>query len=185
MLAQQLHTAYRTANNFYPTPAQVAERLIRGLVVQPGDVLLEPSAGKGNIAEVLRKTFPENPLYCAELHPLLCGELRAKGFQVIEGNIFDHHATYDVIVANPPFCDGFQDIDHFMHYWSLLKPHGRIACILHQYSAFPERQFGKPYLFSKFLTAIGARREFLGSAFSNAERATNTGIALVWAERKR
>lgn len=89
-----------------------------------------------------------------------------------------------LFVANPPFGDGYQDIDHFMHYWSLLKVGGRLACVMHEFSAYPTRGTGKPGLFWRFLNAIDAKREFAGAAFANAERATKTGIALVWAERK-
>lgn len=187
MLAVQedFRTAYAGTNNFYPTPPHLTERLLAGITVHPGDVLLEPSAGAGHIASVLQSRFPTNLIDCVEVEPLLQEILTAKGLRVFRGSIFDYHEPADVIVANFPFCDDFQDVDHFMHCWSLLRPGGRIACIVHEYTAFPHFDYGKPFLFSRFLTAIGAKRERLGAgAFSTSDRPTNTSTAMIWATKR-
>ena len=44
--------------NFYPTPEEVIERMIDGENLQ-GKIILEPSAGKGNIVDYL-VLFSEN-----------------------------------------------------------------------------------------------------------------------------
>lgn len=179
----QLEPIYRSANNFYPTPAPVTERLLAGLTVRPGDTLLEPSAGKGDMAAVIRRHYPDNRLDVVEIHPGLRQALAAQAFTLAGSDIFQVRTSYDVVIGNPPFCSNFQDVHHFMHGWKLLKPGGRIAMVLHEYSVFPVYHSGKPGLFREFLDLIDARTEKIGCAFAQGERPTNTRIALVWAEK--
>lgn len=170
-----------TANNHFPTPLPLVRRLIKPLIVHPGDILLEPSAGSGEIADVLRMEYPTNEVRTIELEPSLRQLLVEKGHDVVGEDFFDYREPVDVIVANPPFMEDFQDIDHFLHGWSILRPGGRMAYIMHKYSAFPKLHSGKPEVFRQFLAMIHAHKRILPrGSFDKAVRPTSTDTCIVW-----
>lgn len=166
---------------FFPTPPHLVKELLSLVEIYPGDDVLEPSAGKGNIALAIRKRYPECNIRVIEKYPELCAILKRHGFHGWQGDFLKHRQTYDVIIANPPFGNQFQDIDHFLHAWKLLRPGGRIAFILHEYSAFPKKNWGKPVEFVQFLKKNGLHRKLNPpGSFSSAERPTDTGTCMVW-----
>lgn len=121
----------RKSHQFYPTPEPIAWQVIEMARIGPHDTCLEPSAGIGSIAELMPPGTQ-----CVEISPLHCSILEAKGLPaecadfltwseqaVCEGNLFD------VICANPPFSEG-RALAHLQAAASLLKPGGRIVCVL-------------------------------------------------------
>lgn len=70
----------REKNEFYPTPREIAERMLSGVDFKRIETILEPSAGKGNILEVLAEK--ENSEWhsfdvdCIEIDPNLRQILR-------------------------------------------------------------------------------------------------------------
>ncbi len=173
-------------DDFWPTPRFLVNKMV-GIVapyVTPSSVLLEPSAGHGAIANVLREQFPANTLHVVEIAPKLRAHLSDVGFNVVGDNIFTYNGHADVIVANFPFRNNFQDIDHFCRCYRLLNPGGVMVAIVHEYSAFPFHRTGKPVRFTQWLDRIGARREKLPKgAFLQAERRTSTGTAMIVARK--
>ncbi len=109
------------AHQFYPTPDFLAERVVALAEIGPGDVVLEPSAGQGAIAELL----PKDRTTCIEASSLHCAVLRAKGFSVLHGDWlqFGQRAFDELgvtrVVMNPPFDRG-QWKHHVMHAAELL-----------------------------------------------------------------
>ncbi len=116
---------------FFPTPLTVVQVLLAAADIQPRDRVLEPSAGKGNIAEAVRRYHPTVHLDVIEINSQLRDILIAKGFAPLPTRNFLEYVTggYDVIVMNPPF-ENFQDIQHVRHAWTLLKPGGRLVAIM-------------------------------------------------------
>ena len=114
---------------YVPTPSELAQRVVNLAHLKPGQTILEPSAGKGSIAEIIRQDYPDNPLMLIELNPTLRDILTLKGFTLIGDDFLAHTEQYDVIVQNPPF-EKFADIDHVYHAYSLLKPHGRLVSVM-------------------------------------------------------
>jgi trans-aconitate methyltransferase len=180
MLTQQL----LAVPNYFPTPAPLIERLLSKVIIRPGDTILEPSAGEGDIADYIRSCYPHNDLRVVEIEPALVRILKSKGFHGVQGDFLRYRQGADVIIGNPPFRNNFQDIDHFYHAWDILNPGGRMAMILHGYSGFPLYNTGKPERFGQFLTAIGAQKEKNPSgSFSTAKRRTHTDTCIVWATK--
>ncbi|HMN10958.1 MAG TPA: class I SAM-dependent methyltransferase [Bellilinea sp.] len=171
-------------DNYFPTPEHLALKLVQRIEIKPGERILEPSAGTGHIARVIRRLYPHNPLWVIERSWPMAKELKRQGFSGFCTDFLTFKRPVDVIIANPPFRNNFQDIDHFKHAWEILNPGGRMAFILHEYSAFPKLSYGKPYEFTRFLKEIKARgvKNPPGS-FANAERPTNTGTSMVWVEK--
>ena len=104
--------------------------------IQPGDFVLEPSAGLGAIA----RHFPffENVYMVEKNHQRIC-ELR-KTFplaKVWEGDFITLPLTpgYNKIIMNPPFEDG-QDMAHVRMAYTLLNPGGRIVAIMSPHAFF-------------------------------------------------
>lgn len=114
---------------FFPTPQTIAEKLVQLADIRAGNTVLEPSAGKGNIAEAIKRAHPKVKLATIERHSTLAKMLEAKGFKVTFGDFLDHTGFHDRIIMNPPFETG-QDIDHVRHAYSLLKSGGILVSIM-------------------------------------------------------
>lgn len=92
---------------------------------------LEPSAGGGALADVLRSRGAD--VTCVELNPEAVAILRGKGHTVIEGDFLaltlgDLGGAFDIIVMNPPFTKD-QDIRHVLHAYGMLQPGGYLGAI--------------------------------------------------------
>ncbi len=113
---------------YFPTPPELVEKLIELAVVHPHDFVLEPSAGRGAIAD---KIPPCAFLHCIELLPENASVLRGKGYLTTEGDFLSMEidARYDRVIMNPPF-ENQADIDHVLHAWKFVRPGGRLVSIM-------------------------------------------------------
>ena len=91
--------------DFYPTPAAVVERMLMD-DSPAGLVVLEPSAGSGNIAEKLREYGAREVLTC-ERDANLQAVLTRKGFRLMASDFLtvtaEQISHVNMIVMNPPF----------------------------------------------------------------------------------
>jgi predicted RNA methylase len=138
---------------YFPTPEPLARHLVELADLREGGRVLEPSAGRGNIAEVLRATSPRSTLEVIELNHTLRELLELKGFRVVGEDFLEHQNRYDRIVMNPPF-EKFQDIEHVRHAYSLLEPGGRLVSVLSEAVFF--RSEKKAEDFRAWLGEVGA-----------------------------
>ena len=92
---------------FFPTPLNLAQKIVFMAKIQPNEQCLEPSAGLGNIAQFLPNCD------CIELLPVNREHLLKNGFNLIHDDFmtFKPEKEYNVIVMNPPFAKQ-QDIAH-------------------------------------------------------------------------
>jgi len=116
------------SHQFYPTPTALAERAVDLAGIGPEDDCLEPSAGTGNLAELIHGA---HSLCCVEVSPLHCKILEAKGFKPLTTDFLKWHAPtgFDRIVMNPPFDQG-RWLAHLEHAASMLRRGGRLVAIL-------------------------------------------------------
>jgi len=70
------------APQLFPTPPDLAKRMVELAEIQPGMCVLEPSAGTGNLARAIRSAVPGAHLDLIEIDPKLCSILKASGFEV-------------------------------------------------------------------------------------------------------
>lgn len=98
---------------FFPTPRVLAELLVERAEIGPGMSVLEPSAGEGGIALVVRERHPDADIQCVEALQPHVEKLRALRFKVEPGNFLHLNGAnqFERIVANPPFSRQ-QDIEH-------------------------------------------------------------------------
>lgn len=164
---------------YFPTPKTIVQKMIEAAEIEQGQKVLEPSAGKGNIADLLKDsgTSPE----VIEVNTTLRDLLKAKGHNVVGTDFLQHTGEYDRIVMNPPFEQG-QDIDHVRHAYDLLKPGGRLVAIMSEGPFF--RQSKKDTSFREWLDEVGGTSEKLPEgSFKSSERSTSVATRMVIIEK--
>ncbi|UVO19567.1 SAM-dependent methyltransferase [Stutzerimonas stutzeri] len=117
---------------YFPTPPAVVGRLLELGRVREGMTALEPSAGRGAIAERLVamgmqvdcvELLPDNAKH---LHDAGCyGSVRIMDFATVEPR-----PEYDRVVMNPPFDKKRSDIHHVFHALKFLKPDGLLVAVM-------------------------------------------------------
>jgi protein-L-isoaspartate O-methyltransferase len=120
-----------TAPQLFPTPSELAARVVELADIQPGHAVLEPSAGTGNLLAALPNVRPGGSVTAVEINQSLADalretadETRCADFLQCNGDL----GTFDRIVMNPPFERG-ADIEHIKHAATMLKPGGRLVAI--------------------------------------------------------
>lgn len=145
----------RKIEGFYPTPRALVEVMLHYADIQPGDRVLEPSAGKGNIADMVRERHPQAQLDVIECNHSLRQILSYKGHNLIAVDCLEVcNPVYNVVVMNPPF-EKLADIDHVLHaFEKLLAPGGRLVSVMSESGFF--RQDKKAQGFRAWLESMGA-----------------------------
>lgn len=181
--------------NFYPTPPALADKLMQGIDWNFAQSVLEPSAGKGDLARVAankmynaRRGFPvydehskqealeQADIDCVEIDSFLRSQLENTGFRVVHDDFltFETQKRYDLILMNPPFDRG---AEHLLHALELIEHGGTIRCILNAETirnpCTPARQ--------RLLKALetDSSIEYVSGAFADAERSSSVEIAIV------
>lgn len=120
---------------FFPTPRPVAEQMCQMAELDDTCTVLEPSCGKGDLADVIFEAGVQS-LYCMELNPDMSRYLKDKPYTAMIGVDFlefvkdqgiEHE--WNRIVMNPPFTRQ-QDIDHILAAYSVLAPGGILVSVV-------------------------------------------------------
>ena len=117
---------------FFPTPRPLAETVVDLAGIKEGMIVLEPSAGSGNLADVIAQFTSKENIMCCELQRKNVTILEEKGYKVVEeGNFLSTTPVpaYHVVLMNPPF-EKQADIDHVNHAFKFVKPGGRLVSIM-------------------------------------------------------
>ena len=171
--------------DFYPTPPEVAATMLDQLDLR-GKVVVEPSAGSGNLVHAALERGSEEVLWC-EPKPKLRAILSAiPGSRLIGADWLQVQAEQishvDVIAMNPPFS---ADEAHILHAWEVAPPGCEIValCNWNTISQYVNRQLqrGPKGLQKQLVYLINAygSKEDLGECFANAERPTRVSVGLV------
>ena len=114
---------------FFPTPPGLVQAMIEEVEISPGCKVLEPSAGKGDLADAARAAG--GVVSCIERNYNLCEILRAKGHTTVCADFTEQKpaAIYDRVVMNPPFENG-QDCEHVRLAYQWLVPGGKLVAIM-------------------------------------------------------
>ncbi|ROL61151.1 DUF4942 domain-containing protein [Bacteroidetes/Chlorobi group bacterium ChocPot_Mid] len=162
-------------NSFYPTPKEIARKMTIG--IGSGDLVLEPSAGKGDLIDAIYKAnYNPVKIYCIEKQFELQAILREKGYPVIHNDFlnFTPDIIYDYIIMNPPFDNG---VKHLLKAIDIAKG-AEIRCLLNS------ETINNPYTAERQLLANQlkdheATIENLGQIFKNSERNTNVDVVYI------
>jgi protein-L-isoaspartate O-methyltransferase len=126
-----------SANQLFPTPPDLAARMVELADIAPGARVLEPSAGTGNILREIGTAPAE--IMAVEINATLAQkllDLRLSGvlpnLRICRADFLtsngDLGGPFDRVVMNPPFERG-DDIKHIRHALTMLKPGGRLVAI--------------------------------------------------------
>ena len=117
---------------YYPTPQEVAERVLAALPgIEPGMAVLEPSCGCGRLLTAIRDLEPKARITGIEYDDTRATEALGKGFNVLRANFLETEPdpVFDRVVMNPPF-NGLHWRKHLDHARRFLKPGGWLVAIL-------------------------------------------------------
>jgi protein-L-isoaspartate O-methyltransferase len=135
-MAESLRAGVRvvSAPNLFPTPPDVARRVVELAEIGLGMEVLEPSAGTGNLIAAIRKAEPTATVTAVELVASLADHLRRTFPQSVTVRAQDFLSiptgrVFDRIVMNPPFDHG-ADIMHVEHAQHFLVEGGRLVAIV-------------------------------------------------------
>lgn len=120
-----------TAPLLYPTPHDLAARMVDILDPDAGHRILEPSAGTGALLSALETCGLEYDVTAIEINYDLMKHLRLHFDCKLERADFlqiEPIPEFDRIIMNPPFNDG-ADYQHILHALKFLKPGGRLVAI--------------------------------------------------------
>lgn len=159
-------------DGYFPTPAAVVKRMIELADIRNSDLVLEPSAGTGAIANCLVESgVPQAQIHVIEFNEARREILRQAGYQVV-GNDFLEYPTensYSVVIMNPPF-ENAADVKHVMKAVKHLKPKGILVAVVGAGFAFRKE-------YNELKGLIHHSEKLPDGAFS--ESGTNIGAYLV------
>lgn len=169
--------------DFYPTPKALINKMLSGIDVDKLSTILEPSAGKGDICDALKRRLESNynrgcSIDVIEINPDLQHILRGKGFNLVQDDFlsFQTSKCYDLIIANFPFSEGDK---HLLKVLLMLERNGgQLVCLVNA------ETLRNPYTNLRQSVQVQLERfeaqiEFLPGEFVNAERKTDVECALI------
>lgn len=184
-------------NQFYPTPKSFLKRIAQDfkeefkcfLDERKYDLkVLEPSAGKGDIAKQIQNyglcmdyQTPRCHVECVEIDTTLRATLKGLDLPVVFDDFlhFNSYTRYDLIYMNPPFNNADS---HLLKAIKVQEKYGgRIVCILNAETIKNPYTLRRAEL-AKKLTELGAVIRYYDGAFltEDSERKTNVEVAVVW-----
>ena len=133
-----------SAPQLFPTPIDLAKRMVKLADVGPGQRVLEPSAGTGNLIGPIVNAFTGldcGKVVAVELNCRLAANLREdrqkrlyaneETYKIVNSDFLECNGdlgTFHRVVMNPPF-ENAVDIKHIMHAYGMLKPGGRLVAL--------------------------------------------------------
>ncbi len=190
MNVQTITITMEAIKGFYPTPPELADKLLAGIDWDYIETVLEPSAGKGDLvkataknAHVSRYNDKRLDVDCVEIDPYLRSILEhefkeTEQVYVVHDDFltFQSRKRYDLIVMNPPFADGDA---HLLKAIELQRRWGgQIRCLLNAETLLNPCTNRRKVLESQ-LAELDAEVEYIEGGFANGERATDVTVALI------
>lgn len=164
-------------DGFFPTPRTVALQMVELADIREGMVVLEPSAGAGHLADVIREQTKGALLCCERMHTLR-EVLKLKGHALTEVTDFlefEPRGDIDRAILNPPF-ENSQDATHVLHAYKCLADGGRLVAIVSAGLLF--RSDRKATEFREWMKEVGAESIPLpDGSFDTAEAFCRTGVS--------
>lgn len=117
---------------FFPTPDDLAKYVISQANIEHKQLVLEPSAGSGQLLKALNKTNKEIHTVCYEINPDMQFGLSGMADEVFIQDFLsvNPEPKFHRVVMNPPFNKSRADIHHVLHAFKFLKDGGRLVAIM-------------------------------------------------------
>jgi predicted RNA methylase len=162
----------------FDTPHAIAEQVVGLAGIQPGMLVLEPSAGIGNIARAAAKAG--GVVTAVEIDAKRAGHLA--GIAGVTGHNHDFlqstpNQHFDRVVMNPPFAKQ-ADIKHVLHAFKFLKAGGRLVAIMSNSVMFRDNRMATD--FRRFVDSrSGTMRALPEGSFKPSGTGVNTCIVTI------
>lgn len=173
------YTDVKKELQFFETPTDLASKLCDMAEITSECTVIEPSVGKGRIADEIFKRNPKK-LTCIELNDGMEMYLKDKGYDVHYRDFLEvdnTEITADRIVMNPPFTKQ-QDIDHVYKAYDCLNPDGVLVSVMSVSHTFRTNEKSK--VFREFLEQTNAEVEILPEGtFKESGTMVNTCIVKI------
>ena len=118
---------------FFETPESLADRVAELAEVTDDHVILEPSAGTGQLVRAALAKAMRAQVTAVEIDPYHADALSGICDDVLRGDFLtigmDGYGPFDRVIANPPYL-GRTWQKHVDRMIDLLKPGGRLVCVL-------------------------------------------------------
>jgi len=176
-------------DGFYPTPPDLINKMLSGINFSYVNNILEPSAGKGNLADEIYKRMKTMhsksysndyicDIDCIEINSDLQQILKGKKYRVIYDDFlnFNTFKEYSILIMNPPFQNGHK---HLLKALELMQNGGSIVCILNAATLKKDNDTYELKQLKEKLKNLNADITYLKDEFKTAERKTNVEIALI------
>lgn len=173
--------------DFYPTPDNLIDKMLDGVNLSMIHSILEPSAGKGDIVEHLKRKETETNEYytkykfdidCIEKDSSLKCILKSKGFRVVHDDFLTYSTMkeYDLIIMNPPFSNGCK---HLLKALEMQRRNGGAIISLLNAETLRNKCSNERIALSHMLKEYHADIQYMQNAFVDGERKTEVEIALI------
>ena len=161
---------------FFETPHWLALKMVDVANLRPGMLVLEPSAGRGAIADVIKPK--EVKLVLVELLSEHVKTLISKGYTAIQTDFLQDSfgKAYSRILMNPPFTKQ-ADIDHVNHALKFLKPGGRLVSIMAAGITFRDNK--KTVALREYIERNGYIEELPENTFKKSRTQVKTVMVVI------
>lgn len=161
--------------DFYPTPEDVIFQMLDGIEIED-KIILEPSAGKGNIIDYLTLYGAKEVLFCESNEDL--AHISSQKARFLESDFLNLDSSrishIDLIVMNPPFS---ADEKHILHAFSIAPAGCKIISLCNAQTIKNTYTNARKEL--KNNIDLYGNFQNLGNCFENSERETGVEIGLV------
>lgn len=194
--------------DFYPTPRAIARKMLARITNKEAKYFLEPSAGKGDIADVIKLPLTyeefcaENPDYTTKRHdrydgprwsdrdnryhvdvienyPALIQVLRGKEYDVVGFDWLSYEGvSYYDAIVMNPPFS--EGAKHLLKAFDFLH-NGEIVCLLNE-DTIKNPHTEERRRLASIIEQFGSV-EYLGDCFSTAEHQTNVRVAMVYLKK--
>lgn len=172
--------------DFFPTPDYLAKEMLAEIDWRQVERVLEPSAGKGDLAQIISDTLEAQSYRNKGVHNIACIEpdenlramLAGKGFSVVHDDFLTYNSLeqYQLIVMNPPFSRG---AEHLLKALTLLERYGgSVVCLLNAETLNNPYTMHRKQLVRQ-LEQYEAAITYKDDAFLLADRRTNVCVAII------
>lgn len=131
---------------FVPTPKDLIAEMIRLAQIEDHHLVLDPSAGKGDILEEVAKIVGQKQVHGIEIDYRLRAILENKGFELVGIDFLEWQAEtpYERILLNPPF-EQLADTVHIRHAYEQLAEGGILVAISSESPFFSQKKMAQEF----------------------------------------
>jgi hypothetical protein len=164
---------------FYPTPDEVILEMLHAVNIK-GKIVLEPSAGKGDILDMIKDDI--SGIACCEIDPNLRSILKSKNYNLIGDDFLtmrgENISHIDIILMNPPFRNGDE---HLIHAFEIAPEGTEIVCLLNHETI--DNSYSKKRKSLSSLIELHGYHRNLGNCFEDSENKTNVNVSMVYLKK--